>query len=178
MTCNRIIESKNKEWCTPKKYVDAVKEVFGGKICLDPCSNKYSIVGAETEYILPIHDGLKETWNFSTIFINPPYGINKENKTKIKDWLRKCAYAHKNFNSEIIALIPVATNTSHWKEYIFGQAASICFLYDTRLRFLIEGKEQGKGAPMACSMIYYYNGNIDRFSNVFCKFGYVVNIQN
>lgn len=130
-----------KDWGTPQVYVDAVRKVFGGRICLDPCSNVSSIVNAEIEYMLPKHDGLEEIWNFPTIYINPPYGIDKERGTRISDWLSKCAKTNEMYNSEIQALIPVAPNTNHWKRYIFGKADSICFLYDTRLRFLIDGKD-------------------------------------
>ncbi len=78
MTAGRTVNSQSVDWCTPKKYVDAVKKVFGGKIALDPCSNEWSIVNAKTEYKLPEHDGLKESWDFPTIYINPPYGADKD----------------------------------------------------------------------------------------------------
>ena len=97
---------------------------------MDPCSNKWSIVNAETTYSLPDKDGLKEFWNFPTIYVNPPYGSDKLRGTKIKHWLRECCQAHNLYNSEVLALVPVATNTSHWKEYVFGQAIAVCFLYD------------------------------------------------
>jgi hypothetical protein len=164
------------DWCTPRKYVDAVKRVFGGTIALDPCSNQWSIVAAETQYSLPEHDGLKESWDFPTIYVNPPYGADKERGTTIKHWLYKCAQAHKDYGSEVLALVPVATNTNHWKEYVWGQATAVCFLYDTRLRFLVEGKDGGKGAPMACAMIYW-NENIEKFLDVFSGFGAVVDLR-
>ena len=166
MTAGRTVNSQSVTWCTPPKYVEAVKKVLGGKISLDPCSNEWSIVNAETEYFLPEKDGLKESWNYPTIYVNPPYGSDKISGTTIKNWLYKCAHAHKNYNSRVIALVPVATNTSHWKEYVWGQAAAVCFLYDTRLRFLVNGKNEGKGAPMSCAMIYW-NENIDSFRTVF-----------
>ena len=177
MTAGRHINSKNKEWSTPKKYVDAVKESFGGKIQLDPCSNKYSIVKAEVEYLLPEKDGLKESWNFKTIYVNPPYGIDKERRTAIKNWLEKCAKAHDEYGSEVIALIPVATNTGHWKRSIYGRAKAICFLFDTRLKFLENGEDKGKGAPMSCAMIYWGN-NYLKFYSTFIKYGAVVDISN
>ena len=49
----RSVNSQSQHWCTPPKYVDAVKRVFGGEIELDPCSNKDSIVHAKTEFLLP-----------------------------------------------------------------------------------------------------------------------------
>ncbi|MCU0339443.1 MAG: phage N-6-adenine-methyltransferase [Spirosomaceae bacterium] len=151
--------------------------VFGGTIELDPCSNEYSVVKANTEYRLPQHDGLKERWNYPTIYVNPPYGIDKERGTTIKNWLAKCANAHEEFNSEVLALVPIAANTAHWKKYVFTKAKSICFLYDTRLRFLENGQDTGKGAPMACAMIYWGN-NQRKFYEVFIEHGAVVDISN
>ena len=136
MSAGRNINTYSQSWGTPEKYVKAVKECFGGIIHLDPCSNEYSIVNAQTEYKLPLQDGLKESWNFPTIYVNPPYGIDKQRCTTIKHWLAKCAYAHEEYRSEVLALIPIAANTNHWKKYVFTKALSICFLYDTRLRFL------------------------------------------
>ncbi len=176
MTAGRTVNSKNVDWCTPPQYVDAVRRVFGGVIALDPCANEWSIVGAGTEYSLPEHDGLLESWDYPTVYVNPPYGADRERRTTIKDWLRRCSNAHKQHGSQVLALVPVATNTGHWKKFVWGQAAAICFLYDTRLRFLVQGEDTGKGAPMSCAMIYW-NNEIERFSNVFCEFGAVVDIR-
>lgn len=177
MTAGRKIIGKSRDWGTPRKYVEAVRNVFGGTIHLDPCSNRYSIVSANVEYSPPKHDGLRESWDFPTIYVNPPYGIDHVHGTSIKDWLRKCEEAHRLYGSEVLALVPVATNTGHWKKYVYGKASAICFLYDTRLRFLIKGKDEGKGAPMSCAMIYW-GENCERFSEIFMRFGAVVNIEN
>lgn len=176
MTAGRTLNTLSQDWGTPQKYVKAISEFFGGDIDLDPCSNKYSIVNAKTEYRLPEHDGLRESWDFPTIYINPPYGIDKERRTSIKNWLRRCAQANKEHNSEVLALVPVATNTRHWKDYVFGKATGVCFLYDTRLKFLVNGKNIGKGAPMSCAMIYW-GENFDKFLSVFSKFGAVVDLR-
>lgn len=175
MTAGRHIISQSQSWGTPKKYVDAIKLFFNGEIDLDPCSNEYSIVKANTEYMLPEKDGLEESWNFSRIYVNPPYGRCRKSKTSIKDWLEKCSDAHYRYKSEVIALIPVATNTSHWKQFVFSKASFICFLYDTRLRFLENGEDTGKGAPMACCLVYWGNRKQD-FFRVFSSFGAVVDI--
>lgn len=177
MTAGRKINTLSQSWGTPRKYVQAVKEVFGGKINLDPCSNGYSVVDAEVEYLLPKHDGLKETWDYKTIYVNPPYGIDKERGTSIKNWLARCATAHEEYGSEVIALVPVAVNTAHWKKFVFTKAKSVCFLYDTRLRFLESGLDTGKGAPMACAMVYW-GTNPQKFYTVFIEHGAVVDISN
>jgi len=177
MSAGRTVNSKSQTWGTPQKYVNAVKKFFGGSISLDPCSNEYSIVNAKTEYLLPMHDGLKEKWDSPTIYVNPPYGSDRERGTKIKHWLAKCALSHIDFGSEVLALVPVATNTGHWKKSVFGQAKAVCFLYDTRLKFLENGLDIGKGAPMSCSMIYWGN-RYDEFYDVFIEHGAVVNLSN
>ncbi len=71
--------------------------------------------------------------------------------------------------------MPVATNTGHWKRYVFTKARAVCFLYDTRLRFLVNGKDGGKGAPMSCAMIYW-GDRYEKFRDVFGKHGAVVNL--
>lgn len=176
MSAGRKVNTLSLDWGTPENYVAAVKEFFGGEIDLDPCSNQYSIVGAKVEYLLPKHDGLKDSWNFKRIFVNPPYGLDRKRGTGIKNWLYRCAQAHKNFGSEVLALVPVATNTGHWKKYVFGKANSVCFLYDTRLKFLVNGQNGGKGAPMSCAMIYW-GEDYERFLRVFRKFGAVLRLD-
>lgn len=177
MTAGRTVNSQSVNWRTPSKYVMAVKALFNGKVALDPCSNKWSIVEAETAFSLPEQDGLIEEWNYQTIYVNPPYGADRNQKTTIKHWLYKCAHAHKHFHSEVLALAPVAANTSHWKEYVWGSATAVCFLYDTRLKFLENGDGEVKGAPMACAMIYW-GANYNNFFEVFLEFGAVVDLRD
>lgn len=176
MSAGRTLNTLSQEWGTPDKYVDAVRQFFGGKIDLDPCSNRHSIVHASVEYQLPRHDGLRESWDFPKIYVNPPYGIDKERGTSIKKWLLRCATAHKEHNSEVLALVPVATNTGHWKKYVFSVATGVCFLYDTRLKFLVNGKNGGKGAPMSCAMIYW-GKDFQKFLSAFSKFGAVIDLR-
>lgn len=176
MTAGRCVNSQSVDWCTPLRYVEAVKQVFGGSIELDPCSNPWSIVKAKKEFCLPRTDGLHKNWNYKTVYVNPPYGADRKRGTTIKDWLYKCADANHCFQSEVLALIPVATNTSHWKEYIWGKAIAVCFLYETRLKFLENGFKEGKGAPMSCAMIYW-GKNYQKFFNAFLKFGAVIDLR-
>lgn len=167
----------SQHWCTPPRYVNAIRSFFRGSIALDPCSNRHSIVGATLEYSLPEVDGLSASWNYPTVFVNPPYGRDRNRGTTIRDWLRKCAEAWSQHHSEVLALVPVATNTRHWKQYVFGAATAVAFLYDTRLRFLVNGQAAGKGAPMSCAMIYW-GSEYERFEEIFIRFGAVVKLQH
>ena len=176
MTAGRTLNTSSQEWGTPRNYVDAINQFFGGQVDLDPCSNLFSIVKAAVAYQLPKNDGLRDSWNFPTIYVNPPYGIDKVRGTSIKKWLRRCDLANSEHGSEILALVPVATNTSHWKNHIFGRATAVCFLYDTRLKFLVNGQDGGKGAPMSCAMIYW-GRSFDRFARIFNSFGAVIDVR-
>jgi hypothetical protein len=167
MSAGRKHISDKKDWNTPPKYVSLVNKMLGN-VKLDPCANEHSMVDAEIKYQLPT-DGLKEDWNYKTIFVNPPYGRNTENKTAIYDWIQKGVEANKK-GSEILYLIPVATNTKHFKKLIFEYACAICFLEDTRLKFWSEGKEDKKGAPMSCCVIYFGN-NYLKFQTIFNESG-------
>ena len=169
--------SLSHHWCTPPKYVDAIREFFGGEIALDPCSNEHSVVGAMVEFRLPDSDGLMEPWNARSVFVNPPYGRDRGRGTGIRDWLLKCTKARSRFNAEVLALVPVATNTRHWKDAVFGVADGVTFLYDTRLRFLVGGRDTGKGAPMSCAMIYW-GPRYEQFESVFIRFGAVVDLRH
>ena len=176
MSAGRQSITNNKDWCTPIKYVEAVKRVWDGKIDLDPCSSIYSVVNATTEFLLPEKDGLLEEWDYPTVYINPPYGNDKERGTTIRDWFRKIATSYQKYDNEMIALVPVATNTSHWKKYVYPVASSICFLYDTRLKFIIEGTDDNKGAPMSCCAIYY-GCDPSLFMEVFSAFGATIPLK-
>ena len=177
MTAGRKVNTLSQNWCTPPKYIEAIKSFWNGEIELDPCSNDFSMVGANTEFKLPETDGLMSEWNYHSIYVNPPYGSDRSRGTTIKNWLAKCAYAHEEYNSEVIALIPVATNTSHWKKYIFGSADAVCFLADTRLRFYVDGIEHEKGAPMACCLVYWGN-RTKKFIEHFTKYGAAIDISS
>ena len=178
MTAGRTnTHALSQEWCTPPKYVKTIREFFGGSVALDPCSNSYSIVDAEVEYSLPSADGLLESWDYPSIFVNPPYGRDRERGTTIRDWIRRCADSNARYGAEVLALVPVATNTRHWKDFVFGNATAVVFLYDTRLRFLENGRAGGKGAPMSCAMIYW-GEHYERFLTTFIHFGAVVDLRH
>ena len=168
MTAGRQSLAPNKEWYTPPDFLEMVYEVLGN-VSLDPCGATNSPVKADTIFIFPNQNGLEETWDYSTIFCNPPYGRDPLSKTSIKDWLRKCSDAWQR-GSEVIALVPVAPNTSHWKEYVFPTCSAICFLSDSRFKFIGAGD---KGAPMAVSAVYW-GSSPEKFANVFGKRGNIM----
>lgn len=175
MTAGRQSVSIAKDWCTPPSIIESVKEVFGGRVDLDPCSNEFSMVGAEREYVLPETDGLSAPWDAETIYVNPPYGSDAERGTRIIHWFERMVEANWR-GAEVIALVPVAPNTRHWKEYVFPHAAAICFLAQPRVRFYIRGVEDPKGAPMSCAVVYW-GKDWKRFAKAFRRHGAVVPLR-
>ncbi len=106
---NIHFSSDDQTWTTPKDFFDKLDEEFN--FTLDPCCT------IETskckEYFTPLEDGLKQSWQDHTVFMNPPYG------REIKHWIKK---AHDEFikgNCKIVALIPSRTDTTYWHSYIF-----------------------------------------------------------
>ena len=125
--------------------------------------------------MLPDHDGLSLPWPAAGyIYVNPPYGRDASRGTTIKGWLKKAAAVAAS-GAEVLALIPVATNTRHWKDFVF-KATRVCFLADTRLKFYVAGKELDKGAPMACAMVYWGTHHTETFTNIFSQCGSVVTL--
>ena len=175
MTAGRTVIGLSQHWGTPPTYVKAVRRVLG-TIALDPCSNEFSVVGARVEYRLPEQDGLRESWDFKTIYVNPPYGSDPERGTRIRHWLARCDDAHKAYGSQVIALVPVATNTSHWKQHVWCAASAVAFLYDTRLKFLVNGAVSAKGALMSCAMVYW-GDDFARFRETLIAYGAVVDLR-
>lgn len=174
MSAGRRNNSDKKDWNTPPKYINPIKHFFGGQIDLDPCSNKFSLVNAKQNFVYPVEDGLVQPWEGNKIFINPPYG--RSGGKSLYDWFKK-GLSEFNKEKEMIFLVPVATNTKHFKDIIFKYFSSICFLSDTRLKFYNEGIEDKKGAPMACCLCYLGHRK-NAFHETFCTFGKVFDISN
>jgi len=166
MTAGRNASSTNaKDWCTPKSYVEIITAFFDGAIALDPCSNLFSITNAKTSFT---ENGLTISWNYGSVYCNPPYGRG------IAEWVKKCANAYQEFEAEVIALVPVATNTKLWQNTIFKTASAICFLKEPRVKFFKQKDGDNlKGAPMACCLVYWGVLGI-KFKEMFSSIGKVV----
>ena len=172
-----IGDMKSQHWNTPAELVEAVCEVFGGQIDLDPCDNGFSCTQARVSYKLPT-DGLKESWVsdsqgvlFKNIFCNPPYGLDKVRGTSIADWIHRCSFYGHARDLDIMLLIPASTETAFWHEYIWGQADAICFIKG-RVKHPLEGKTLA-GSTKGSAMIYW-GPNVEGFYRVFGKLGKVV----
>ena len=59
---------------------------------------------------------------------------------------------------------------------MWNKASALAFLYDTRLKFLVDGQSGGKGAPMSCAMVYW-GKHVAKFLDVFSAYGAAVDLS-
>jgi hypothetical protein len=157
-----LMSSERADWNTPACVLELVREVFGGRVPFDPCSNATSIVNARRSLSLEAgQDGLVYDWSrHGSVYVNPPYG------REIGRWIEKCAAEGCIDGAEIIALVPARTDAKWFQRCFY--ASAICF-WRGRLRFL--------GAPSSApfpSAVVYWGGAVARFADVFGRVGHVV----
>lgn len=191
-----IATAANIGWCTSNRIVEAVHWFFGGPPELDPASNKDSIVRARVEYRMPERDGLIESWDYDTIFVNCPFGrthtdplsnevlsakefadLRDRNPAEaerfsrsntVADWIDRCCEARHEYGAEVILLVPAAVDTRYWHEIIWPYSDRVCFL---------KGREKFLGAPAAApfaTAIVYWGHAPEIFEFVFKDLGWVV----
>ena len=170
----------NVDQCTPPEILAAVRNVFGGFIGFDPCTNPHSITDARHSFALPRYEGrfqddsrieytdaLREAW-FAQGYINPPFG-----RSYNKRWAKKIAYEGRH--NEQIALVP-AVPGAQWF-YPLWSAKAICFLKH-RLIFLNvpinEKTGQVEPADFDCCTAYFGN-HVERFIEEFRHMGVIAN---
>lgn len=186
-----IADAGNIHWCTSGKLLEPIREVIGGQIALDPCSNDYSIVNAQIEYKLPDKNGLNESWESSSCLINPPFGryyMNDELDVKsvkefkelrdkgtykrysIYDWVFKCVQSYQLIR-HLFLLIPAAIETRHFHDFIYSTATAILYPKG-RIGYLDEKGEEIGSPPMA-SVLIYWGEDVEKFNDVFSRLGHV-----
>ncbi len=63
--------TKRPRMLTPETILGPVREMFGGDIDLDPCTDEENWVRAKAFYSPP-EDGCSLSWDYPTVFCNPP----------------------------------------------------------------------------------------------------------
>lgn len=155
-----LTSSASADWNTSKDVVDLAREVGGGRIALDPCSNQWSIVDAELEYRLDFGtDGLARSWvedaEGGLVYANPPYG------RALAKWGPKIA-AEARAGAEILACVFAKPDTG-WFRAMAPTASAVAFL-PRRLRFTLHGEELD--ASTHPSALFYYGPSAHRFARI------------
>ena len=101
-----MFSSKKDSWATPQSFFDKLNKIYG--FTLDPCAaatnNKCARFYTEKQ------DGLAQSWQGESVFMNPPYG------REIKHWIKK-AHDESLKGGLIVCLIPARTDTAYWHDY-------------------------------------------------------------
>jgi phage N-6-adenine-methyltransferase len=129
-----MFSSKSDEWGTPQDFFQKLDTKYN--FTLDPCASPEN---SKCKNFYTIEDdGLQQSWEGETVFVNPPY-------SKIKDWVMKCHRESLKPNTTVAMLIPSRTDTRWWHQYCM--TAHQIFFVKGRLRF--EGGEHPAPFPSA-----------------------------
>lgn len=160
-------EAKRDDQCTPPEIVDEVRWILGGSIDLDPCSNPWSVVGAEREVMLPeweaaahtvleperlarvtFGDGLAAVPWRGNLYVHPPYAHEV-----LVPFMAAAAAAAASGAADCIMLSIVKTSLMGWQEHA-PKAAATCWLKG-RVSYLVPGEDKRVNAPFhSCLMLF------------------------
>jgi len=153
--------SKTSEWYTPPDILELVTRVLG-TISLDPCSNSHDAPNVPAaRHFTREDDGLAQSWQTDTLFMNPPYG------SEIGAWVEKLAgeYEARQVRAAI-ALLPARTDTAWFRRL---RDYPRCFVAG-RLKFVSPDSGEVNPAPFP-SMLVYLGPAPERFAQVFAAIG-------
>jgi hypothetical protein len=151
-----------------------MRRLGGGRIALDPCSNKSSHVKAEIELDVDL-DGLNSDWSavlkrnrkHGLVYINPPYDIAALTK------VQAAQYKQYYLGVESISLVPAKTD-QEWFHAALSSAVAIVF-WQGRIGFWREGAP-AQGSAFACCSVYY-GADIGLLTEIVGELGTVLNLK-
>ncbi len=163
-----MFSSKSDEYETPVWLFDVLDDIF--HFTLDPAASHLSYM-CEKYYTIK-DDGLAQSWDNETWFINPPY-------SKAKLWIESVTQRFLGGDSEGVMLLPARTETKYWHENIWPVAHYILFLRG-RLKFANRVGRAGdtlSSAPYPSVVVIftYRDLSIGEIAELL-KYGHVVNL--
>ena len=144
-------------WNTPKHIVTDVLEFFNHNLELDPCSDSEDNPNVPAKRVYTEEtDGLAHEWIADSVFMNHPY-------SKSKLWIPYAVSQYECGNAkELILLIKLDISTKWWSSVSMYPWIAI----NMRLKF-----GDSKSAAPFQSAIVYLGDNVDRFVDIFGKYG-------
>lgn len=101
-----LFSSKSDEWQTDFIFFSKLDKLF--HFTLDPCATSENALCKK--YFTIKEDGLNQSWNRETVFMNPPYG------RIIARWVQK-AYEEAKEDATVVCLVPARTDTKWMQKY-------------------------------------------------------------
>jgi ParB family chromosome partitioning protein len=155
------------EWYTPKKFIDAARNVMGS-IDLDPASSEIANKVIQSTKIYTEQDsGLVHPWS-GNVWMNPPY-----NNSLVGEFTRKLIEDLPSINQACV-LVNNATET-RWFDHIVTKCDVMCAVKG-RIKFLDENGE-ATGSSLQGQVIMYFGKNSDKFIKEFKVFGSCWKVQ-
>jgi hypothetical protein len=141
MKGHQSVIGKNDEWLTPPEILQAL-----GPFDLDPCAPAVRPWDmAKSHYS---EDGLMKTW-YGRVWCNPPF-----NRYERPKWM-KAMSDHGNG----ILLIPAATETEAFYQFVWFKATAICFLRSRPHFHYADGRRASFNCGTAIALAAYGNTN-------------------
>lgn len=161
------IISKNNEWYTPFRYVEAARKLMHG-IDLDPASCESANVTVQATLYYDIStNGLTKDWT-GRVWLNPPYGYT-DGKSNQAIWSGRLIDQFKNkITAEAVLLVNAAVDTK-WFQDLFE--FPVCL---TLGRINFSTPESTLSGSTHGSAFVYFGSQLDRFAEIFSEFGTVV----
>jgi site-specific DNA-methyltransferase (adenine-specific) len=154
-----IAASQSVHWNTLESDLELVREVFGGAIYTDPCSNYGSTVGATFEYTAE-DDGLAHPW-FRNFFCNPPFGTLAP-----LFFARALSELAIGRCTEGIFFVPSRVDTRWFHAYAM-QASAICVVKGRRKFRHVDSDTAAEASAPFPVLFIYFGPNADKFAEVF-----------
>jgi hypothetical protein len=160
------LQTGEMEWYTPPDYIDAVREVLGGKIDLDPASSPMAqgVVQAGKFYTID-DDGLAQDWS-GTVWLNPPF-----KSSLVKQFAEKLIAEHDSGDVPAAVMVTNSYTETSWWHSLARASAAVCF---TRGRIKFDSPHGEKAAPTNGQCFYYFGVERERFERRFSGFGLVM----
>lgn len=159
-----LSQSDQNDWRTPRKFLDAAREVMGA-IDLDPASSAEAneTVGAGLFYTMA-DDGLQQPWK-GRVWLNPPYGGAA--RLFIERLIREYQVGNVSAACALINSHPTETK---WFQELFDYP--VCFIAG-RIDFGGPSREISTTSTHG-SAVCYLGNDPDKFTKAFSPFGSVV----
>jgi hypothetical protein len=155
--------SEHVEWYTPKRYIEAARQVMGG-IDLDPASSALANQTVEADQFYDdLDNGLEREWH-GRVWLNPPYG--KGSGLFARKLVEEYDAGH--IDAAVLLLNAYGFDSS-WFQPLWNHL--ICFT-DHRIEF--QSPQQVSGGPANANIFVYLGDDGEQFAQVFSDFGAVV----